>query len=164
MGAPIVHVSDVPPNDPMFSIGTLDPRRSHEWVGSFLGNVLNTDIRVFIDDVQIMGYNISGHTHVIVEDLTAYGFDVRWYEAERRLTVERGAGAASPRSVPENTEPSGSIAFPFVFTDIVTYAVGERLNSYNIQGSTVVRIDDLAAIFGEISWNGELRELRMTTN
>jgi len=44
--------------------------------GTHLGYVLNTNIRVFIDDAQIMGYNIDGWTYVVAEDLIAYGFTV----------------------------------------------------------------------------------------
>ncbi|MCL2353869.1 MAG: hypothetical protein FWC69_04495, partial [Defluviitaleaceae bacterium] len=136
-------------------------------VGDVLGNVLNTDIRVFIDDVQIMGYNIGGWTYVVAEELAAYGFAVHWNPTARTLEINRGASILQPQHVPANLAPIGSIAFPFLHTDIVTHVrTGSGLlpiHSYNINGRTVVRIDDVAQHFGTIHWNPTARQLRVTT-
>jgi uncharacterized protein YkwD len=133
--------------------------------GDFLGNVLNTDIRVNINGVPIMGYNINGCTYVVAEDLDAYGFVVDWNPAVRRLDISQGTSTAVPRTV-YNINPSrvGSIAFPYVYTDILAFIDGTQVTSYNIQGSTVVLIDDVANLFGmDINWNGSLRTLSVTT-
>jgi hypothetical protein len=131
-------------------------------VGDFIGNVLNTDIRVFIDDVQIMGYNIDGWTYVVAEDLFAYGFWVDWDGVARTLSVTRYTSTAAPKPVPTNLEPVGSIAFPYLYTDIVTYIDGKSVASYNINGQTVVRVDDVADAFGEAVWDDEQRVLTVT--
>jgi hypothetical protein len=130
--------------------------------GDPLGYVLHTDIRVFINDVPIMGYNINGWTYVVAEDLQAYGLDVVWDGIARTLSITLGTPRGEPSYVPENPEPPGSIAFPFVYTDIITYVNGEMITSYNMQGFTVVRIDDIAEAFGAISWDGESRRLYVT--
>ncbi|MCL2350631.1 MAG: copper amine oxidase N-terminal domain-containing protein [Defluviitaleaceae bacterium] len=130
--------------------------------GDHLGYVLNTDIRVFINNVQIMGYNIGGYTYVVAEDLAAYGLAVDWNADARRVTITEGASIMPPTSVPTNQAAVGSVAFGFVHTDIVTYIAGNRVTSYNIEGSTVIRIDDLAEAFGQSAWDGTSRELRVT--
>ena len=124
-------------------------------VGDRIGDVLHTDIRVFINGIPIMGYNIDGWTYVIAEDLAAYGLSVVWNPAGHgTLSITRGSGQSSmqPRPVPANTMPSGTVAFPYVHTNIVTDINGRVVNSYNIQGFTVVRIDDVVAAFGSQRW------------
>jgi hypothetical protein len=54
------------------------------------------------------------------------------------------------------------VAFPYVNTDIRTFIAREEVTSYNIQGSTVVQIDDIARAFGSRAWDGTRRELRIT--
>jgi uncharacterized protein YkwD len=133
-------------------------------IGDVLGNVLNTNIRVFINGIEITGYNIDMCTYVVAEDLAAYGISVRWNAAYRMLSLTRGESKKAPRPVPINYEREGSIAFRYIYTDIVTYINGRRVTSYNVQGSTVVKIDDVAAAFGQIIWNGERRELYASTD
>jgi hypothetical protein len=132
--------------------------------GTPIGSVLNTNIRVFINNVEIMGYNINGDTYVIAEDLNAYGVSVRWNEAARTLSLNQGPSTTRPKPVPQNLARQSSIAFPYFATDIVTYIDGKQVTSYNIGGSTVVRIDDVAAAFGTINWDGANRILRATTD
>jgi len=130
--------------------------------GTTLGYVLNTDIRVFIDDVEIMGFNIDDWTYVIVEDLAAYGFVVRWDEVASTLSVTRGESRTSPRNIPANTAPPGSVAFPYLATNIVTYLDGNRVQSFNIGGQTVIRTTDLASSFGTEEWLGDVAQLRIS--
>ena len=42
--------------------------------GDVAGQVLATEIRAFIDGVEIPAYNIDGNLGVVAEDLNAYGF------------------------------------------------------------------------------------------
>jgi hypothetical protein len=134
-------------------------------VGDRLGDVLNTDIRVFLNGIPIMGYNINGWTYVVAEDLPAYGKNVIWNPQTRTLSITMGAGSPmTPRPIPENFAPVGSVAFPFIHTDIVTYIAGQRVSSYNIQGQTVIRIDDLVAAFGVSRWDSVRRELLVATD
>ena len=130
--------------------------------GDVLGNVLNTNIRVFINGVEIMGYNINRDTYVIAEDLRAYGLSVRWKSTDRTLSITRGESTAEPKPVPLNSAREGSVAFQYVYTDIITRVDGREITSYNIRGSTVVKIDDIAAAFGEIIWDSQNRILSAT--
>ncbi|MCL2171260.1 MAG: hypothetical protein FWB71_03825, partial [Defluviitaleaceae bacterium] len=112
----------------IMGIASIQSTQAHERrVGERLGDVLNTDIRVFINDVQIMGYNIGGHTYVVVEDLRAYGFVVVWDGITRALHISKGASSEQARIIPDNLQPVGSVAFPFLYSDIVTYIGSERI-------------------------------------
>ena len=133
-------------------------------VGDHMGDVLHTDIRVFLNGIPIMGYNIDGHTYIITSDLRAFGFTVDWNPATRTSSITRGPSTMEPRPVPANFGLVGSVAFPFVYTDIVTYVDGRRVQSFNIQGSTVVRLSDITAAFGVSHWDGVRRETLVATD
>lgn len=140
---------------------SLTAMASQRLPGDVLGNVLNTDIRVFIDGRQIMGYNIDGWTYIVAEDLRAYGFVVMWSDMARSLTIARGHSTAVPRPVPDTVAPVGTVAFPYVYTDIVAYIGNGRVRSYNIQGYTVIRVDDLANAYGQLIWDDASREVHI---
>ncbi|MCL2574919.1 MAG: hypothetical protein FWE33_00665 [Defluviitaleaceae bacterium] len=128
-----------------------------------LGNVMHTNIRVFIDGVQIQGYNIYDNTFIVVEDLSAYGFDVQWNAATSTLTVGRGTSTVQPRAIPSG-QPTTGIAFPYLATNVVAYVLGQRVDSYNIDGFTVIQIDRLAEIADHVlQWNSEQATLSMIT-
>jgi len=123
-------------------------------VGDFLGHVLHTDIRVSIEDVPIMGYNFNNQTFVVARDLTAHGFTISWDEASRRVDIARGTSTTLPQNVAGNVHPVGSIAFDVLYTDIVTYVNGSRIDSFNVDGATVVRITDVVRLTGgTYNWN-----------
>lgn len=132
--------------------------------GDRLGDVLNTDIRVFINGQQIMGYNIDGWTYVVAEDLRAFGLSVHWDAGARTIAITRGPSTMNPPHVPDSFGPIGSIAFPYVYTDIITYIDGRQVQSYNIQGLTVVRLDDIAGAFGQTIWDSVNRILLASTD
>jgi len=129
--------------------------------GTIAGNVLNTDIRVFINNQEIMGYNIDGYTFVVAEDLTAFGLAVIWDGLARTLSITRGTNTTQPQTVPVNLQPVGSVAFPFFYTDIVAYINGQAVKSFNVDGQTIVRVSDIA-VFGSYQWLPAERELRVT--
>ena len=116
-------------------------------IGDVVGQVLYTDIVAKIDGHPIRAYNVADHMCVVAEDLRAYGFDVTWYGDERLLTVapSKTADPASfPAYVPE--PPKGKIgapAFPILYTDIVTWVDGREVESFNIDGQTVIYFQDL---------------------
>jgi hypothetical protein len=98
---------------------------------------------------------------VVAEDLSEYGFDVSWDGTERSLSVSSSASARirSPQPVPQNMAAVGSVAFPYVYSDIVTYLDGNRVESFNIHGRTVVLADDVSSAFGGIYWSPDNKAL-----
>ena len=131
-------------------------------IGAVMGNVLHSDVRVYIDDVEIAGYNINGRAFVIAEDLSPYGFKVTWNSQNRMLTIVKGVVSGTPKPVPQNTGKVGSVAFQYVYTDIVMLIDGKEVEGYNIGGQAVIFIDDLAAAYGSALWDATARTLKVT--
>ena len=59
-------------------------------VGDIAGNVYSTDIRAFVDGMEIQSYCLEGKTAIPVEALREYGFKVTYNDNERALFIERG--------------------------------------------------------------------------
>jgi len=138
----------------IFIIVGVDDIFAHQpAIGEPIGVVLHTDIRVFIDAIEIEGFNINDYTYVVAEDLVAFGMDVAWDGDTSSLYIVRGSFNTEPPKVDANQNHPGSFAFFFVHTEIVTYIDGNLVQSFNVDGRTVVRVDDLAAAFGNVFWD-----------
>ena len=125
--------------------------------------VLYTDIRTYINDIEITSYNIKGNTAVVVEDLANYGFDVAWNGAARTLKVVRNTGKAITGSAVTSTSGGrvGDRAMPVYATDIKTFLDGVETESYNVGGRTIVFVDNLAALYADdYKWNQSAKTLR----
>ena len=131
-------------------------------VGKKINEVLNTDIVCLIDGKPIASYNIEGNTAIVAEDLANYGFKVEWFGSSRRLSVTKGDGVVTATGeIAKNENPVGSYAMDVFATDILTYVNYKRVNGYNVGGSTIIFIDDLAA-FGELAWDADARTIAFT--
>ncbi|SDY85281.1 SpoIID/LytB domain-containing protein [Tindallia californiensis] len=127
-------------------------------VGDKTGEVLSTDIIASINNKHIPSFNYNGYTAVIVEDLRSYGFDVRWIPAKRMLSIERDFQnniVGKEASTDNNTSP-GLKLYDVLYTDIQTYINGEKVESYNIDGQTVIYFNALSEV-GNIEWNQDAR-------
>ena len=134
-------------------------------IGDVAGQVLYTDIAAKIDGHPIRAYNVAGHMCVVAEELRAFGFDVTWYGDERLLTVTPSK-TADPDSFPSYTPepPKGQIgapAFPILYTDIVTYVDGREVESFNIDGRTVIYFQDLRKC-GVVHYDNSIRTTSFT--
>lgn len=131
--------------------------------GDVIGYTKYTDIGAYINHYPITSYNINGNTAVVAEDLANYGFNVKWNDVERSLTISRNydATAITPfGTVYKYTSKAGLDAFPYLESDIVVYVNGARVDSFNIDGKTCVYLDSLASL-GEVAWVPEVRALKM---
>ena len=133
--------------------------RLYAGAGSVINKVLHTDIMCKIGGKAIRSYNIDGNTAIVAEDLLNYGFGVAWDGEARTLSVTKGSGEALGKGdIPKDTAEVGSYAMDVYATDITTYVDGKKVKGYNIGGYTIIFVDDLAA-FGNVSWNGDAREI-----
>jgi len=131
-------------------------------LGTRVGDVLNTDIRVFIDGGQIEGFNINGNTYIAVEALEGFGFNVIWNGEARQLLVFHGSECMviTPQEIQPHIALLGSVIASIFYTDIVTYVNGIAVDSFNLGGTTVIHIDTLAEVFeSPITWNSTERTL-----
>jgi len=134
-------------------------------LGEKLGDVLNTDIKVYINNQQIPAYAVNNKMAVIMEDLDRYGFDVKYNNTTRELKAYRKIGKEfNPiKNIAGNTNKPGSVAFPYVYTDIITYADNKKIESFAINGQCVIYIDDLSE-YGDFVWNDKTRLLYLNLN
>lgn len=133
--------------------------------GDIVNYVLYTDIVTYINGSPIASYNIDGYTAVVVEDLSAYGFNVTWNALKRTLSVTRGSTdtITSNYRPTANTHTIGSRAMAVLYTDIVTYLNGTKVKSYNVNGRTIIYVDDLAEFYSSsYVWSAGRRTLSMT--
>ena len=138
--------------------------------GKPIGDVLYTDIVAYIDDKPIRSYNIAGSTYIVVEDLAAYGFDVQWIAEGAGKLVVGTTRTAAPEGytttyVPEkNTNPAGTVAMQYLYTNITAWLGDTQVTGYNIGGFTCIGMDDLASTFStNYVWDGTEGALKLYT-
>ena len=110
-------------------------------VGDVKGNIYATDIKAYINGVQVKAYNIGGRTCVPVEEVTS-GYTYNNYF--RSLLVS----SFHPEKLKRYTEGSssakvGDVVGKVYETDIRTSFSDHILPSYNIGGRTCVAIEDI---------------------
>ncbi len=134
-------------------------------VGSVIGQACHTDITARINGYDIASYNVNGNTYIIAEDLADYGFAVVWNSQKRTILIDRDKSVF--KIYPTYTKPSvapylvGKSAHKILSTDIRAYTVGQSVESYNINGATIIPFDCLA-IFGEVIWDANARKIELT--
>lgn len=150
-----IHYNSANPVDSV----TPDPQSSVVGPGSIINQVLHTDIRAYIDGHPIRSFNIEGNTAIVAEDLSLYGFKVVYKNDVRSLYIDEGDKVI--HSVYRHTGAGGIVgtkAMDVYYTDIKTYSYGYPISGYNVNGYTVIFIDDLAA-FGTCYWDGTNRTI-----
>ena len=134
-------------------------------IGDEIGNVLNTDIKTFINGHRIPSYNINNRSAVLIKDLVNYGFNSVYNDQTRTSSVTFNP---SKRVTPltdfdETTGLVGTVAFRYVYTDIVAFVNGNRVESFNIKGNLAIFFADLRD-YGTFSWSESTRESRFTSS
>ena len=134
-------------------------------IGDVLGNVLHSNVRTYINGERIPSYNINHRSVVLISDLANYGFDVVFDEATRTSTVTRNyAKEFTPiENIADNTERPGSVAFQYVYTDIIAIVNGVEVESFNIRGRLAIFFSSLGD-FGTFRWNGDTQQSMLTLN
>ena len=134
-------------------------------VGDVVGQVYSTDIKAYVNGVQVKAYNIGGRTCIPIEDVTSgYAYN----NNHRTLLVTSFA----PNYLKECTESNtygkiGDLVGNIYETDIKTYFYDKELPSYNIGGKTCVAIEDIgrdntfSSVGGKYIWNPVNRTIRL---
>ncbi len=142
--------------------------------GTPIGDVLYTDIVAYIDGAPVRSYNIAGNTYIVIEDLVGFGFGVQWLsdpvQYPNGVLIATIDPAVKPEAytstyVPEaNTNTPGSVAMPYLYTNIQTYLGETAVTGYNIGGFTCIGMDDLAAYCSSgYVWDAANLALRLET-
>jgi hypothetical protein len=131
-------------------------------VGDPLGDVLYSDIIAYINGQAIPTSIKNGTTMVVVEDLANYGFDVKWDGKAKTLKVELNKNKKfTPLKVVKSTKPVGTFKCKYLYTDIKTYISGKLIDSFAIDGVTLIDFE-LLVEYGTLSWDGKTREIKLT--
>jgi len=134
-------------------------------IGDEIGNVLNTDIKTYIDGHRIPSYNIGGKSAVLIKDLINYGFDSVYNDEVRMSSVTHNPNKKiTPiTKFEENTKKPGTVAFRYVYTDIIALVNGKRVESFNIKGNLAIFFGSLKD-YGTFAYNDKERVSRFTSN
>ena len=135
------------------------PSGSGPQVGDKLGDVLNSDVKTYINGQRIPCYNIKNKAVVIVGDLNNYGFDVVYDNATRTSKITRNYNkqVTGIRGVQNTTSgQSGTVAFSYVYTNITATLGGKKIESFNIQGNLAIFFEDLGD-YGSFKWDSSTR-------
>lgn len=121
--------------------------------GDIVGEIYTTDILTQIDGKDIVSYAIDGETLIAVEDLEAYGFNVKYDDSIRTVFVNHTG------ECPFDFNPSvprgkvGDISGYYYASDIRTLVNGVPVEAYSLNGKMAARVEDLGFV-GEMSEYG----------
>lgn len=136
--------------------------------GDIAGHIYSTDIRAFINGVEVESYNIGGKTAVVIEDLFGERTHLCQYNDDTRTLKFSGL---APSFLEEGKNKGdyapGTIIGNVYETDIRTSVYDVVIPSYNIGGKTAVAIEDLgyngefSPIGGKFIWDDKERTISL---
>lgn len=132
-------------------------------VGDKIGDVLNTDVKTYINGERIPCYNINGKAVIIVADLRNYGFDSIYDNDARTSTITRNYNKefTPVQNISNNTAQAGTVAFPYLYTDIKAVVNDKKVESFNINGNIVIYFESLKD-YGTFAWDGAEMSSKLT--
>lgn len=122
---------------------------AHAEIGDVIGNVYSTDILAKVNGSVIPSYCLDGKTAIALRDLENYGFYVEYNDQYRTAVLVRNGMDEKPLISEVERGEVGEIIGNLLETDIVAYINGVEVPSYNIGGTLVSAIEDIAP------WNDE---------
>lgn len=136
--------------------------------GDIAGNIYQTDIRAYINGVQVKSYSIDGKTAVAIEDILTENSHQYFYDDNSRTLK---FFSLDPHYLAEDktqsTQEVGKVIGNIYETDIKTSVYDVTLPSYCIGGKTAVAIEDLgydggfSPIGGKYIWDGKNRTISL---
>lgn len=132
------------------------------------GYLYSTDIRAFINGVEVPSYNIGGKTVVVIEDILMEESNQYLYDdASRSLALFSLNPSYLVEDKGANNHKPGNIAGRIYETDIKMRIYDVVIPTYNIGTKTAVAIEDLGCdgdfspFGGRYFWNEEKRTISL---
>ena len=128
--------------------------------GDIAGRIYSTDIRAYINGVEVKSYNIGGKTVVVIEDiLNENAHQYSYNDSLRTLRFFSLAPQYLVEAKAQNKTVPGRVIGNIYETDIKTSIYDVIVPAYNLGGKTAVAIEDLgydkafSPIGGRYIWN-----------
>lgn len=128
------------------------------------GDYYYTDIKTYVRGQLINSFNVGGKTVITAEDLSSYGFIVRWDANARALYVSDTNGKAVSNATNSANGVIGAVAGSYYHTDIVTYFNNTPIESYNLGGKTVFPATALRDYGYNVDWDDANRRVLIATD
>ncbi len=127
-------------------------------VGDKISEALYTDIYAYVNNYPISCYVVDGYAVIVAEDLRDYCCDVTFDETTRSLNITKSQGNTfnAPRVYYENKEV-GEFYTDVLYTDIKTYVNGTLVKSFNVNGKTMITIDEFGKAMDGYEWDAKDR-------
>ena len=136
--------------------------------GDIAGYIYSTDIRAFINGVEVESYNIGGKTAVVIEDILKENTNKYVYDdSTRTLKFFSLNPDYLVEGIADSSSKPGKIVGKIYETDIKTSIYDVVIPTYNIGGKTAVAIEDLgydgafSPIGGKFIWNKDERTINL---
>ena len=135
--------------------------------GDVVGHIYSTDIRAFINGVEVESYNIGGKTVVVLEDVLDGSSQCVYSDYYRTLKFFSLNPAILVETKKQDTPVPGKVIGDVYETDIVTSIYDVEIPTYNIGGKTAVAIEDLgyngefSPIGGKFIWDENTRTISL---
>ena len=134
--------------------------------GDIIGEIYSTDIRAYINGVEVPSYNIGGKTAVIIEDITT---NYEYCEPLRTLCCWGFHPESLKTGNNSYNQRQGRSVGNIYETDIITYLDGAEVPCFSLNGKMAVVIEEIGGD-NEFSdrgkkyiWNGEERTIKLET-
>lgn len=136
--------------------------------GDVVGHIYSTDIRAYINGVEVESYNIGGKTAVVIEDIIKENSHEYIYDDSTRTLnfFSLDSDCLVEGNLQSDTKPGKSVGNIYE-TDIKTSIYDVVIPTYNIGGKTAVAIEDLgydgafSPIGGKFIWNEKERTISL---
>ncbi len=131
--------------------------------GDIAGEIYATDIKAYINGIEVPSYCINGKTVIIPEDVT----HCTWNEAERSLQITSFYPYLIKGGTNSSVLPIGKKIGNIYETDIKTYLLGREIKAYALNGKVAVAIEDIgydnefSPYGGKYIWNADTRTISL---
>lgn len=136
--------------------------------GDIAGTIYSTDIKAYINGVEVPSYNIGGKTAVVIEDiLKESSHSYTYSDYYRTLKIWSLSAKALVSGTSATTQKSGLPIGKIYETDIKTTIYDTQLSSYNLGGKTAVVIEELggdkefSVLGGRYFWDEQNRTISL---
>lgn len=136
--------------------------------GDVVGHIYSTDIRAYINGIEVPSYNIGGKTAVVIEDLfKEFSHQYIYDDSTRTLVFYSLDPSCLLEGTSQTSSNPGKIVGNIYETDIKTYIYDVQIPSYNIGGKTAVAIEDLgcdgafSTVGGKYKWDEKNRTISL---